>query len=573
MQHYTPAAPAVRETLERILASETFARSERARNLLRYLVEREQQGEANRLKGFAIAMDVFGKDADFDPATDAVVRVQAGRLRDLLSQYATTEGADDPLRIVIPRGSYVPIYEYKRGGATNGLLADMGSAPADADLPESPVPLPSIRRQFRLVWLALGLVVLMLGLLTLRQNGMVPPLAEQIANVETTVATASISPPAPNETLPLVYMSVNDTAPAAARVAAAMRAGLPGFDWVDFIGRNAETFSGSHGLTSFVFEVGPGATAGDVAVELQHLASGRVLVSRNLTPADTEQGVVEDRVAGLLSATVLPSGSIYRYIEQARLDAGLTRCLLLGEAYFLDQNARNHETAYRCLEDLADQDAKSALVYSGLAALQMESITDNYAYPPHASFETAKGFAHKAVLMGATSPSAHRTYGFLNARLGSGDDSLRWMRKAYELNTYDLSMAAAYGYGLIFSGRYREGTPIILRAVEASSAHPTWWDFGLFLGAFMQGDQERAARAASALTTTDVKSHYLAAQLIAATGAGNDQMRRRILNELVTRFPAFAADPRHAFSERRYPPDLTNRLVSALREAGLGKGS
>lgn len=309
MQHYTPAAPAVRETLERILASETFARSERARNLLRYLVEREQQGEANRLKGFAIAMDVFGKDADFDPATDAVVRVQASRLRDLLSQYATTEGADDPLRIVIPRGSYVPIYEYKRGGAANGAPADTGSAPADADLPESPVPLPSIRRQFRLVWLALGLVVLMLGLLTLRQNGMVPPLAEQIANVETTVATASISPPAPNETLPLVYMSVNDAAPAAARVAAAMRAGLPGFDWVDFIGRNAETFSGSHGLTSFVFEVGPGATAGDVAVELQHLASGRVLVSRNLTPADTEQGVVEDRVAGLLSATVRPPGA------------------------------------------------------------------------------------------------------------------------------------------------------------------------------------------------------------------------------------------------------------------------
>ena len=56
------------------------------------------------------------------------------------------------------------------------------------------------------------------------------------------------------------------------------------------------------------------------------------------------------------------------------------------------------------------------------------------------------------------------------------------MRKAYELNPYDLSMAAAYGYGLIFSGNYKNGTPILQHAVEASSAHPTWWDYGLFLG-------------------------------------------------------------------------------------------
>src|SRR5690606_8248597 len=47
----TPAAPAVRDTLERILASDTFARSERARRLLRYLVEQELDGNTDRLKG------------------------------------------------------------------------------------------------------------------------------------------------------------------------------------------------------------------------------------------------------------------------------------------------------------------------------------------------------------------------------------------------------------------------------------------------------------------------------------------------------------------------------------------
>ena len=42
--------------------------------------------------------------------------------------------------------------------------------------------------------------------------------------------------------------------------------------------------------------------------------------------------------------------------------------------------------------------------------------------------------ARRAVQMGPTSPYAHRAYGYLNSRLGNSEESIRWMRKAYELN-------------------------------------------------------------------------------------------------------------------------------------------
>ncbi|MGN6305265.1 MAG: hypothetical protein ACTHNH_10635, partial [Mesorhizobium sp.] len=177
MRHSTPAAPAVRETLERVLASETFARSERARDLLRYLVEREQAGEADRLKGFAIAVDVFGKDADFDSATDAVVRVQAGRLRDLLQQYSETEGAGDAFRITVPRGSYVPVYEPK---ADRSCPPQVGSSQGAPDIPTTSLPVPGgaaaaqasplLMRQIQFIWLAIALVIGMLGVLIVRQG-------------------------------------------------------------------------------------------------------------------------------------------------------------------------------------------------------------------------------------------------------------------------------------------------------------------------------------------------------------------------------------------------------------------
>lgn len=107
----------VRAALEVVVNSETLARADRARSLLAYLVKTEQNGEAARLKGFTIAQDVFGKDDDFDPAMDAVVRVQAGRLRDHLTSFYAGEGKDEPVRITVPKGTYVPSYVRHPGSA------------------------------------------------------------------------------------------------------------------------------------------------------------------------------------------------------------------------------------------------------------------------------------------------------------------------------------------------------------------------------------------------------------------------------------------------------------------------
>ncbi|WP_095201977.1 tetratricopeptide repeat protein [Mesorhizobium carmichaelinearum] len=588
MQHATPAAPAVRETLERLLASETFGRSERARKLIRYLVEREQAGEADRLKGFSIAMDVFGKDGDFDPSTDAVVRVQAGRLRELLQQYFANEGIAEPVRIAIPRGGYVPAYELnairlpeaaKPAEQTEAAVAPSepadGAIAAAALLAPAAAPVPSVARHLGFFWMAIALVIAMLGVLILRQgSGALLAGGDVPATLETAGLTSNIALSATAETLPLVYIDTKADGADASRVAASLRAGLSGFDTIDFIGRDTiNRHDAANDATSFIFDILPGPSAGDITIELQSVASGRVLLSRNLTPTDSAPAAVEDRVADMLSSALPASGTIYNYIEQTGTPNGLTQCLLLNDKYYLDQNARTHEAAYRCLETLANSGAKSSLVYSELASLQVEAVSDHYVYPPNATIEKAVEFAHRAVQMGPTSPYAHRAYGYVSSRLGNTDEAIRWMRKAYELNPYDLGMAAAYGYGLIFAGRYAEGTPILAHAAETFSGHSTWWDYGLFVGDFMLGDMNKAIAASMALRTTATKSHYLAARLIGAKAAGQDQLVATLLDELNTKFPKFAADPRATFVERKYPADLTERLVGALRAAGLGNAS
>jgi adenylate cyclase len=98
----------LREELERVLASTTFARSDRLSKLLRSLVERSLEGRESELKETSIGVELFGRKADYDPKLDSTVRTEASRLRARLVEYYSSEGNRNPFVIELPKGGYVP---------------------------------------------------------------------------------------------------------------------------------------------------------------------------------------------------------------------------------------------------------------------------------------------------------------------------------------------------------------------------------------------------------------------------------------------------------------------------------
>lgn len=102
--------PDIRSALSKILGSQEFSRSKRAAEFLRFVVEEQLAGRGDRLKAFTIAREVYGRDESFDPRTDTIVRVEAGRLRSRLASYYETVGCDDPVRIDVPKGGYAPTF-------------------------------------------------------------------------------------------------------------------------------------------------------------------------------------------------------------------------------------------------------------------------------------------------------------------------------------------------------------------------------------------------------------------------------------------------------------------------------
>jgi adenylate cyclase len=121
----TPDRDAVIGQLERILSSGDFDASPRSRAFLSFIVEEALVGRQDHLTQSVIATRVFGRRENFDPTVDPIVRIQAGRLRRSLERYYLLSGADDSVRIELPRGTYVP-------GARWGDRAPVRSADAVA---------------------------------------------------------------------------------------------------------------------------------------------------------------------------------------------------------------------------------------------------------------------------------------------------------------------------------------------------------------------------------------------------------------------------------------------------------
>jgi TolB-like protein/Flp pilus assembly protein TadD len=94
--------------LERILAHDLFARSDRMGRFLRLAVERTLDGKADDLKEYLIGVEVFDRKESYDPRVDPIVRVEARRLRSKLKAYYDADGSSDPIVIEFLRGSYAP---------------------------------------------------------------------------------------------------------------------------------------------------------------------------------------------------------------------------------------------------------------------------------------------------------------------------------------------------------------------------------------------------------------------------------------------------------------------------------
>ncbi|MGB7287043.1 MAG: hypothetical protein WBC71_08935, partial [Salaquimonas sp.] len=551
--------------------------------------EEELAGRGEALKGFSVAVDVFGKDADFDATSDPLVRVHAGRLRELLSVYYADEGKTDPIRISIPVGRYRPRFQGQaEPNSEQDHIADLTdrtepnesgrlSAEVDALSKKIGQPSPVVKKQLKLIWLAfvlLGVLLAFFGYQYFYKDFELRKQAESSQIEQENIAERSF--------LPVIRIFTDIEDRELRHFGERLATALSNFDTIttlrlapfEVMRRNANQWSKLEYAIS-LNKVGMGANGiGIVKVELISLSEGQILRAEE-HPADIwEQSIARDLVARKVSAIATPEGVIYADILAKGEINPLLDCLIKVRSYYALGNSDTHKAAFECTRIIAGTEGSSGLVKAIHGGLIAEAVGKKYVYKdvsevPDEALNSALILALKGVDEAPLSARSAREVGFIYSWKGEFDLMTEWFERANELNPNDTSIAASYGYGLVLTGNYSKAAIVLQGAIEATPRHPTWWDMYYSLALLMEGKIDEASDAIKPIGLAKRSLYYTMLDAVYASRKNQRVRSAYLARQLKERYPKFAANPQGSFEKRHFPKELVDTLLDGLKKSGL----
>lgn len=547
-----PDADLCRAQLARILASPDFDATDRDRRFLSHVVEESLAGRADRIKAYTIALEVFGRDASFDPQTDPIVRVEAGHLRRALDRYYLSAGRTDPLLIGIPKGGYAPSFTPR----------PVPSAETPRT-PSAPSPAPSRGPVRAAAALALLLAAAAgFGAASLIGGGSAPEVA------------------APDVPWLLVepFESL-DGGGASAAVAASLGAELvtevARFKDIVMVARASST-EATGAEPAYRLGGGVAVEGGQLRAQarLERRSDGAVLwaQSYHATLGEDPPFAAEARIAADVATAIgQPYGAIYQAATAERAGKAATpgeayACTLAYFAYRVTLDAASYANARACLEAAVVRFPDYATAWALLGQMRIDGV--RWGFAPAASLDEALADARRALMLDPLNVRALQVK-MLALHLGGDiDGALRTGDVALAVNPNDTELMGEYGFRLALAGRWEEGCELLRRSLARNPGPLPYYETGLALCAYIAGDY---AEAAARIKATPIPAipvyHLMAAAFLAEAGDMEAAHRERDWID------AEAPDLARALIAQVTPlvgrdEDLA-RFVASLRKAGL----
>ena len=582
--------------LERIIASSAFDASRRNRAFLRFIVEETLAGRADRIKAYTIATSVLGRDEAFDPQSDPIVRIEASRLRRSLERYYLKAGHDDPIRIEIPKWSYVP--SFQRVPSTNEgepYQDSLGQEPPE----EQPSPLPedlepraprlgavrfltSWLRLPRGAWAATPFLVLV---------ATAPGTALWIwsaANEPEGVVAASRGPSI--IVLPFENLSGESAKEYLAEgVTEEILTVLAQFKELFVYGRE----TGSHyaavpNYEQLHRELGVRYVLHGSVRE----AAGRIRVTARLSDATTGAqlwaAAYEDVGSGadlfqvqsdIARRVVVEVAQPYGIISTA--DMQLMRgkspeslsayeCALQVHHYYRHMSAERVEEARSCLERATESDPEYADAWALLGMSYLDQLRLRTAPRSHDEelLDRALRAAQRAADLAPDGALAHRSLLLVHSFRGEVEEALAAGERAVALSPNNAEILAEFGMRLALMGQWERGIGLIDAAIARNPAHPGWYHTAPALDLYRQGRYAAALEAARQIDAPGwVHNHTILAMIYGQLG--QEEQARAAARQLLQLDPDFEANAWYEIQLRNFPQEMAEHIAEGLRKAGL----
>lgn len=546
-----------RAQLERILKSAEFDATDRERRFLSYVVDETLAGRSSRIKAYSIAVEVFGRDASFDPQADPIVRVEAGHLRRAIERYYLTAGQTDPILITIPKGGYVP----------NFSLRSM-PRPVEEEPAATPAPTPLLQPRWRNnPRLALAATIFVAGAIILAWLGYSSRLApskpeiprlqvEWFDDLNGTGESAALARGLTQEVISQLskfkdIVVVQSPGPAT----------LPQARYV---------LAGSVDLSADTFRF---------RVRMLNRADGSVLWAQSYDGATTVPDLLKaqaDVAQNVATSLAQSYGVIFRAdarlaVPDAPDDWAAYSCTLSFYSYRADYDPKARSSVRSCLERAVERFPAYATAWALLSQIYIDDVRFRYPFDPVTSqplLDKALAAAKRATELEPLNVRGLQAEMFALYFRNEFDAAMRVGSRALTLNPNDTEFMGEYGDRLAMSGKWNEGCALVVQSHERNPGPLAYYEVSLALCSYFQGDYQQAAMwIRKANVPSNALYQVVAAAVFAEGGFKAEAERSRAW--LVEHEPDLVSNLPEEASLRFGRPQDVDFFLGSLKKAGL----
>ena len=440
------------DELHKITSSPTFLKSPVLSNFLTFIVKETVENHSIILKEYTIGIKALGKPEDFNPQTDAIVRIHAGRLRRALNQYYLEDRQTDIIRIELIKGTYVPVFRTQ-------LIRDKN----DLQTQEDPL-------QFSRSLLTLAV----LPFRNLCPDNTFSFFTDGFGEELTRIFSSS-----QNISVVAHYSTLKYTNT---------------FTDPRIIGSEL----GVHYLITG--SVRRSSNEIRVSVGLVETFKGTQVWSKNYihTPSIDEDMEIQDHinydVFSILSGhygIIINNTMDLAYQKDKKLDLESFDAILWNYYAQRSHSLQDCKTAHIALEKCLEKNPNNVMCLTVLGTLYLDFYTLGY---PNIEDPVNEAFKliTKATKIAPRFQYAQVVLGWVYVYLGKKDEALKAFDYSLNLATPSASDTGTLAFGLICAGKYNSGFSLLKQSTNLNPYFPWWYQIGFFCVYYKNGDYEKA---------------------------------------------------------------------------------
>ncbi|MEE9453570.1 MAG: hypothetical protein V3V13_04205 [Paracoccaceae bacterium] len=524
----------IKDVLKNILASRQFSASPQVSLVLQYVVEETLAGRAARIKAYSIAIDVLKKTDDFDPASNPLVRVLAGRLRiSLAAYYVSPSGLKQPIVITIPKGSYVPVF-------------------AKASSPQPPTSDTQSVQSENTVLFSRTIAVEKFEVFASETTS-------ETATARSELVSAGLQIELIDKLSRFKDFTVIEITP-------------------DMSGTKIHELDKSSGQYSLSGMIRLSAARIIITPVLRRLADQGIIWSKTYDEVfETTDTLfdIQSSIASDVAATLgQPYGTIITRIASTRPNLegmGMDHYFALVDFYQYSNNKihKNFDRILAGLEKVTDEVPGFSSAWAALSWMytDMKFHVDKKVNINKLSAK-ALAAAQKAV---STDPENAMAYQYLAIAKFNNKDAEGFKaaaRTALRLNPNDAEVLADMGSHFIQLENSDEGKAMVERAMQLSPGHPPWYHLSIAMYYYMRNNSDQAIYHARQYAQVGSLSSYI---LLAASLVQDDQLEEaeEIFQLMISKRPIFTKNYQKILDGWPLPDGMREMLLADLKRAGL----